>query len=165
MKHTTAFCVLAIACACSTATAFARQPMGFDLDITLSAKAADRLRATREGITVSASYYGDAKKDAEKHADDVGHIDLGTELIRLPGQAGKTHVSGKNVKSERFDWMDGAAKVNVNVFSSRVANKDNILTCDFIDADVAQVVKSQPISLHCALIEEHTEAELKPKQP
>src|SRR5690606_13529748 len=44
--------------------------------VTLSKKAAAKLAAEKEGIVVYASYYGDPKKSAEKHADEVGQIDL-----------------------------------------------------------------------------------------
>src|SRR5580765_6799915 len=157
--------VLVLACGFSAAAEVAPPPMGFDLAITLSDKAAKRLHATKEGITVSARYYGDPTPHAQKHANEVGQIDLGGEMLRLPGRAGPARISGKKILAGRLGWIQEGAKVNVNVFSSRLANKDNILSCDFIDADVAQVLKAQPIALHCALIEEKVPTEVKPKQP
>lgn len=161
MKHAMFAGILALACG-TPASASAQQPMGFDLDITLSPKATDRLRTTKEGITVSARYYGDPTKRAQKHANEVGQIDLGGETLQLAGHASHTHVSGRKVLANRLGWIGGNAKVNVNVFSSRRASKDNVLACDFIDTDVAQVVNVQPVELHCALIEENAQTRLKP---
>ena len=38
---------------------------------------------------------------------------------------------------------------------------DNLLGCDFIDGPLSNVQK-QPVTLHCALIEENYDTELKP---
>lgn len=159
MKRTSLAGMLVLACSVATAAA---PPFGFNLDITLSARAAERLRATKEGITVSARYYGDPTPRTQKHANEVGQIDLGGETLRLPGHAGRARFSGKQILAGRLGWIQGGAKVNVNVYSSRRSNKDNILSCDMIDTDVAQVVKVQPITLHCALIEENVPTEAKP---
>lgn len=162
MKNFTLACCLIAALIDHAAAAPAVEPLGFDLKISLSPKAAARLQATHEGITVSARYFGDPTEAAGKHANEVGQIDLGGEELRLPGRAGPSHVSGRDVKVDRFGWIQGGAKVNVNVFSSRLSHVDNILSCDFIDAEVAQVVKAQPIELHCALITEGRDTLLKP---
>lgn len=153
--------MLAVVCGLP-AMAAVHPPMGFDLDVTLSAKASDRLRASKEGITVSARYYGNPTKRAQSHANEVGQIDLGGETLQLPGHAGLAHVSGTKIFGGRLAWIQGEAMVNVNVYSSRRANKDNILDCDFIDAEVARVVKAQPVVLHCALIEERAPNQAKP---
>ena len=53
--------------------------------------------------------------------------------------------------------------VNVNVYSARLSNDDNLISCDFIDGPVSDLTTT-PITLRCALIEEGIEAELKPEQ-
>lgn len=146
----------------SQAQAQAPARFGFDVDIVLSPRAAERLRATKEGITVDASYSGDPKPGAEKQANEIGSISLGVERILRPGQAGRVHVSGETIESGRLAWIQGEVRVNVNVYSSRRHGGDNILNCDFIDAEVAKVVAAQPIHLRCALITEHADTALKP---
>ena len=145
----------------SAPAADAQTSMAFDFTINLSAKAAKKLAAAGEGLTVSASYYGDPKKSAEKHANEVGQIELGVERFDLPGKPGMAHVSGKRVETARLKWISTPAMVNVNVFSGRKSSADNILSCDFIDNEV-QVVTRQPITLNCALIEENVETQVKP---
>lgn len=156
------FRITALNLPASVATSPAAPPLGFNVDVTLTPKAAQRLKATHEGITVSASYYGDPKPGDEKHADEVGQIDLGNEQVMIPGQPGPVHITGKQVKRDRLRWIKGGVKVNVNVYSSRLSGPDNILNCDFIDGDVAAVVKQQPITLRCGLITEHPDTKLKP---
>lgn len=145
-------------------TAAAAEPLGFDLKISLSPQAAALLQSTREGITVSASYFGDPTEAARTHANRIGQIDLGREELHLPGRAGPAHVSGQGVEPKRLAWIQGRPKVNVNVFSSRLSHADNLLSCDLIDADVADVVKAQPVELHCALITERRETVLRPSK-
>lgn len=165
MRVTFWWCALAIALAAPAAVAApaaSATPYAFNLQIGLSAKAAARLLALHEGITVSASWYGDPKPDAVKHADEVGHIDLGVQDLRLPGRAGPVRISGAAIEQSRLVWVRDPVKVNVNVFSSRLSGPDNILACDFIDGDVSQVIAAEPVTLHCGLISEHPDTTIRP---
>lgn len=155
-------CALAIGATAPAIAATLATPYAFDLQIALSAKAAARLQSLHEGITVSASYYGNPKPDAVKHGDEVGHIDLGVQDLKLPGRAGAAHISGAAIEQARLAWVDGPVKVNVNVFSSRLSGPDNILACDFIDGDVSKVIAAEPVTLHCGLISEHPDTNMKP---
>lgn len=155
-------CLFALALAGLAGAAAAHEDLGFELNITLSPKAAERLRATHEGITADASYYGEPTAAAARRADEVGHIPLGVERIDLPGRAGPVRVSGQKVAIDRLDWISGGVKVNVNLYSARRSSGDNILACDFIDGSLAAVVKAQPVTLHCGLITENANTELKP---
>jgi len=162
MKIAFCFCALVLAGGSVAGAASAHEPLGFSLDITLSPKAAERLRATHEGIAANASYYGNPTAAAAKHGDEVGHIDLGVERHDLSAQAGRVRFTGHKVMLERLPWVDGGVKVNVNVYSARRSNEDNILACDFIDTDLAAVVKAQPVTLHCGLITENLQTQLRP---
>ncbi|PQZ25320.1 hypothetical protein CQZ93_14485 [Ochrobactrum vermis] len=137
--------------------------MGFDVIVSLSDKAAAKLTTDHETIIAFASYYGDPKKSAAKHVDEVGQIDLSPsdETVEISGAGGKLHISGDKVEAKRIDWVNGPVKVNLNVASGRKAGPDNILSCDFIDGALSQVRK-RPIKLHCSLIVENVENKLFP---
>lgn len=143
------------------APGFAGQKAGFDLDIELSAKAAVKLRAQKEAIIVDASYYGDPAPDGEKYANEVGQIDLGSERLEIPGRTGKAHITGTGLNSGRLRLISGPVKVNVNIYSARKSSTDNLLACDFIDGELANVMKA-PVILRCGLITERPETVLKP---
>ncbi|MBS0566428.1 MAG: hypothetical protein JSS59_03300 [Proteobacteria bacterium] len=155
-------CILALGLGASPPAASAHEPLAFNVRVTLSPKAAEKLKATHEGITASARYYGDPTPAAVKHADEVGQIDLGNEQVFLPGRAGPAHFTGRNVTNNRLGWIKGGVRMNVNVFSSRHSGPDNILACDFIDDSLATVIKAQPVTLHCGLITEHPDTLMKP---
>lgn len=158
LSRTAAFCTALLV---SSLPAHAETQVAFDFNVTLSPKAEKALVSTKEGITFSASYYGDPKKGAEKHANEVGQIDLGMERVDLPGKPGKVHVSGGDFDPKRLKWISGPVYVNVNVFSSRKSGPDNILSCDFIDTELKNV-KDQAPTLNCFLIEENAQTSVRP---
>jgi hypothetical protein len=135
--------------------------MSFDLYIELSAKAAAKLKRTGEGIIIRAAYYGNPTRAAEKHANEMGTLDLASETNALPGVAGRVHVSGKGISAKNLGMIKGSAMVNVSVYSARKASADNILNCDFIDAAVQRVTRA-PVTLKCSLIEEGLETNARP---
>lgn len=153
--------LLAASSLCLAPAAFAQVPAGFEFQITLSKQAAQKLAAAKEGITVQASWYGEPKQGAEKHADEMGQIMLGDERIDLPGKEGKARIKGAGFEQAAVKWLQGPAMVNVNIFSSRKAGPDNILSCDLIDGELLKV-QAQRITAHCALIEEDIQTGLKP---
>lgn len=155
--------IVAIFMLLASATLAMAQNMGFDVSVTLSKKAATKLAAEKEGIVVYASYYGDPKKSAEKHADEVGQIDLTPqdEEVEISGKGGIAHISGRTFDRKRIDWLAGPVQVNVNVASARKSSPDNILACDFIDGPLSDI-QEKPVTLHCGLIEEDPDTQQKP---
>lgn len=147
----------------NTAAMAAGPDMGFDVTIALSDKAVAKLASDHETIIAFASYYGDPKKSAAKHVNEIGLISLSPndETVEIAGTGGKVHISGDKVEVKRIDWVNGPVKVNLNVASGRKAGPDNILSCDFVDGTLAQVRK-RPITLHCSLISENVETKLFP---
>jgi len=127
----------------------------FDVRITLSDLAAERLRTTREGIVVSSYYTGEPLPSAENRANQIGTIDLGTENREVIGAEGLVRITGKKVDLRRLEWIKGSVLLNVNVYSARRTNPDNILSCDFFDGKLSSAVRKTPV-LHCTLIEERT---------
>lgn len=144
-------------------TATAQESMGFDINVTLSKKAAAKLASQKEGLVAFASYYGEPKRSSEKHADEVGQIDLTPqdEQVEIAGSGGGAHISGANVDPKRLEWLAGPVKVNLNIASGRKSSPDNLLACDFIDGALADIRKT-PITLHCSLIEERPDTKVWP---
>ncbi len=136
--------------------------LGFDLEIRLSKLATYELARRKEGITVSASYYGDPTPAGKRHTNEVGLIDLGRESFALRGISGPARVTGATVDRKRLGWIAGPPTVNVNVFTSRRSSPNNLVTCDIIDGPVARVAKARTI-LVCGLISEKRDAAVFPR--
>lgn len=140
----------------------ADSPFGFTVDLTFSAKAEERLASLHEEVIVSASYYGDPSAKGKEFADDVGRFDLGTETVQVQASPGTAKITGNQVGESDLEWIEGRPNVNVNVFTARISSDDNLISCDFIDGPLDDVIQSMPVALHCTLIEEEVDAEPKP---
>ena len=144
-------CAAILLCGCSVEAA--ESDLAFSVHVTLSQRAAAKLASTSEAMIVSASYSGAPKPSAEKHADEVGQINLGAENVEAAGKAGTVHVPGAKVNRDHLSWVEGPIMLNVNVYSARHAGPDNILSCDIFDGPLQDAVR-KPISLNCSLIAE-----------
>lgn len=137
-------------------------PFGFTVDLSFSTDALDRLTKLGEEVIVSASYYGEPSAKGEEFADDTGRFVLGTEDVQAPAAPAIVQITGDQVGENDLEWIDGAPNVNVNVFTARLSGDLNLISCDFIDGPLEDVIQSMPVALQCALIEEEIETELKP---
>lgn len=125
----------------------------FSVVVTMTPAAAERLTRDHEGVVVSAWYYADPKKGAERQANPVGLVDLGTEELALDGAGGQAHVSGSTIDPAAFALIGGPLQVNVNIWSARRSGPDNILACDFFDGLLSRA-QMAPVELRCGLIVE-----------
>jgi hypothetical protein len=148
---------LAIAPVISTGAIRTRnEPYAFQVRITLSDKAAATLKRLDEGIVISASYSGDPKPSAKRHADQIGQIALGIQNVEIPGRPATVIVSGSHVKRGRVAWIRGPILLNVNAYSARHSGPDNILNCDFFDGRLRDTAR-RTVPIHCSLIEERAQ--------
>jgi hypothetical protein len=128
----------------------------FDVQISLSQKAAARLASQSETIIVSSRYFGDPVPGAEKHTNQIGQIDLGVQRDEVPGRSQTVHVDGAKVFPNRLAWIQGPAMLNVNVYSGRHSSSNNLLECNFFDDKLQNAVR-EPLKIHCTLIGEKPE--------
>jgi hypothetical protein len=160
LRRTTVIAALCLAITPALASGAVRtksEPYAFQVRITLSDKAAATLKRLNEGIVISASYSGDPKPSAKRHADEIGRIPLGVQNVELPGKPGTVIISGSHVKRGRIAWIRGSILLNVNAYSARRSGTDNILTCDFFDGRLRDALHRM-VPIHCSLIEEKAEA-------
>lgn len=113
---------------------------GFTIDLALSARASAELARRGEGITASIMYSGEPRPAYASRGDETtGEIDLGEELVTVPGRAGAITVTGQRLRRERLPWLRGAPQVLVNIFSARQRGPDNLLDCGIISGPLNQV--------------------------
>src|SRR5690606_15354790 len=137
------------ASATETPAAGASAGLARTVEITLSPAAAARLAETNERITVSAFWYGQAAEGVEANED--GTIGLGDEQITLPGTGGSARLAAEGVPPAD-DRLAGPVHMNINVFSAREGNADNLLDCEFYDAPATDA--PDPLTFNCTLIGE-----------
>ena len=160
-----ALCLVVPATLLATATAYAETktgPFGFQVQVTLSPKAAERLSSLSEGITLSSFYYGEAAKKptkaeiraAEQDGQQAGQIEIPGDTVTIAGMPGTAEMPGRALgKKEAALYGRNVVRVNVNVFSARLHSEDNLLDCALFDDEVA-IAKAKPVEILCRLIGE-----------
>jgi hypothetical protein len=128
-------------------------PSSFDIQILLSQRAAAKLESLSEGIVIAATYSADTAPGAERHADQIGRIDLDRKTAVISGRPQFVHIAGPRIAHSLLAETHGPILLNVNVYSARRSGPDNILNCDFFDGNLAEAVR-KPLTLHCSLINE-----------
>lgn len=130
----------------------AASPYAFEVNLTLTPRAAETLVALKERVIVDAMYFGLAvSADApgvDAHGMEVGlggddvEVDPLNAVVTAPG----TGFDATNIKS-----ITGEPEVLVNVYSARKTQQDNLLKCDLYQGPVSMAQK-QPVEIKCDLI-------------
>lgn len=150
------YCILLSGMALPFSIAMAQPPdtmPSFDVEITLSQKAAAKLSSLSEGMVIAATYAGDPVPGAEKHANQIGQIDLGRQTIDISGRPQFVLIPAPHIRHDALSEIRGPILLNVNVYSARRHGPDNILSCDFFDGNLEEAVHKH-LSLHCSLVGE-----------
>ena len=119
------------------------------LEISFDPAAAAKLAAMGERVTVSAWYYGEPLGEGLIHVDEMGQVWLGTETFDI-WPLDQTVSIGGSLGGAPMGWV-AQPMVNVNVYSSRLADQNNLLECDLVDGPFDELaMDAQPI--RCKLI-------------
>jgi hypothetical protein len=119
------------------------------LRITFDPAAAKALADMGEMVTVSSHFYGFPKAGATMKPDEMGMITLGIEDITIH-PADTTLETGGLLLSAPLDQVEEPL-VNVNVYSARFANEDNLLDCNLLpEESLAKMTGPQDIT--CKLL-------------
>lgn len=128
-------------------------PPKYSVVVTLSAKAAAKMTATKEQTVVDVTYSGDPNAAGKKKVTEFGIL-LGEEQVKLGPTGGTAAFVGKGFKPAEVKFIKpGSAKVLVNVFSARLGNEDNLLDCGLFEGSFAEAA-AKPVAIACKLIGE-----------
>lgn len=129
----------------------------FDVVVSLSPVAAKQLAQTKEGIIVSADYFGYPTVAAQQQqlADPrEPWMTLKRAQIELGASGGTAHFAAARFDEKQLGLIEkGEPQVNINVYSARKASQDNVLDCGMFQ-DTLQVAAQEPIKIECKLIAE-----------
>lgn len=155
----------AIAALILTASAFVlparAETLGFALTLKLSDKLKSELAAKNETIIVRVAYYGEPNEAGASEVDEMGQIALGEEEHEVTPADAPVEISGAAVPAAKLALIAGKPSVNVNIFSGRKSSEDNLISCDFIDGPVEELL-AQPTEINCGLITEDPVTMMKP---
>ncbi|GAB1478430.1 hypothetical protein MASR2M74_09770 [Paracoccaceae bacterium] len=119
------------------------------LKIGFDPAAAKALADMGEMVTVSSHFFGFPKEGATMQPDEMGMIPLGIEAITIhPGDA-VIEVGGV-LTTAPLDQVDEPL-LNVNVFSARFVNEDNLLHCSLLPEESLSKLTG-PQEITCKLL-------------
>jgi hypothetical protein len=123
----------------------------FQVEITLTDKAAEKLKASGDMLEVDAYYYGTPRAGDTTPVNDNGDIDLGDDSKTISHPATVT-IGGAEYDASLLEHIiDGEPHLLINVNSA--THDENILECDIFEDKLSVAVKG-PNKLNCKLIGE-----------
>ncbi|UTA54932.1 hypothetical protein L3D22_03560 [Lysobacter soli] len=134
----------------------------FDVEITLTPAARERLVSQHESLIASADYFGYPSARAQQQrvpGSENPWLTLHRKQVELQGaQLDGTpvaHFPAVSLDAKQLAWTDApdAPQVNLNVYSGRRSSPDNLLDCTMFQ-DTLAVASRAPIRLACGLIGE-----------
>ncbi len=124
----------------------------FTIEVSLSAKARDRLAMPPDSIIVSAAYFADPTPATGNQANDVDQIGLGRAQAEVPTD-GTVAFDGNPLQQDRLGLVQSEPQVNINVYSGRKSSSDNPPDCGMFQDSLAVAAKA-PIEIGRKLIPE-----------
>jgi hypothetical protein len=118
------------------------------IDLVLDPAAEAALQGREEWVVVSAWYFGDPAVDSVP-MDEMGLVYLGEERVTV-FPVSQRIVLGGALAGAPVDWVIEPL-INVNVFSARLTDQNNLLNCGLVEGPVAEMAGAvQTIS--CSLL-------------
>ena len=132
-------------------------PYAFGINLTLTARAAERLASTDERVIVDAMFYGLPVKDDAPGVNPEGmEVGLGSSQIEVAPETAVVKVTGEGFDATYMTSVKGEPEVLVNVYSARKTHENNLLSCGIYQGPVPMAQK-KPVDIQCDLIDGLTE--------
>jgi hypothetical protein len=131
----------------------ARPAAGFAIEVHYSPRAGAEMARRGESLSIAVFYGGEPSRLGRRHAAEDGTIALGDEVLTVSGRPQRVAISGRSFRADRLSWVQGGARVTVNLYSARRTSRDNFLDCGLIEGPIAQIAGSTQ-RVHCRLLGE-----------
>ena len=140
--------IMGLACALAMSSAAHAENHTVGILITFDEPTIARLTSLGEWVTVSAYYFGDpAREDAP--TDEMGMVYLGHEEANIFPATQRVEIGGF-LDAAPIEWVTEPL-VNVNIYSARFVDVNNILDCGLVEGPVA-ALSAQDQTINCTLI-------------
>ncbi|MGZ3305576.1 MAG: hypothetical protein ACXU8U_06915 [Asticcacaulis sp.] len=125
-------------------------PYAFDLTLEMSPKAEAELKQPGKGLSIDASYYGDAAPAYRSEADKLNRIYLGEERWDYSAGARRIHLHGEPIDTSKLpQTRDGEVQTVVSVHLSE-SSPDDPFTCHYYVGPVRRA-QQYPQVVRCEL--------------
>jgi hypothetical protein len=127
-------------------------PYAFEVNLTLTPRAAEKLASTNEKVIVAAMYFGVPVSETAPGVDDHGmEVGLGGDDIEVAPETAVVKAPGTGFDPTHIASIKGEPEVLVNVYSARKTHADNLLSCGIYQGPV-KMAQQRPVEIQCDLI-------------
>ena len=148
LRTAAAVAALTLLCQCSGGH---KAATGFDVNLTLTPAAAEKLKALSQTVELSGYYFGAPIEAARDKVNEAGEIELGEDLINAGAASGKVHVPGTGIDPVALQAVNGGQpSVLVSAWLNPSSGLENVLACTTFKGTVAEAQKA-PVAISCDL--------------
>jgi hypothetical protein len=122
-------------------------PYSFAVQIEMTPAAADKIKASGDGLVVTAFYYGLARPEFSSEADSAGRIRVGYESPSYGGDARRVRMQAQDIDESLLPKVvNGEVLALLSVYSTAPqGNPDDTLYCRSAVVTVKQVKDKVPV--------------------
>lgn len=127
----------------------------FEIKVSLSPKAEEKLKAKKETIIVAAYFSGQPKDTTTKEFQESGSMSLAMTHTEIRSDSVVAKIEGAKFARSVYDSLaDKDIQLLINVYSGRRSGPDNLLNCDILEEKMS-VVQGKQYTIKGKLIIEH----------
>lgn len=122
---------------------------GFDVALTLTPAAAEKLKSLNQTVEVSGYYFGAPVDAAKEKVNEAGEIELGEDLIAGGAASGTVHLPATGIDPVALAAVNGGQpSVVVSAYLNPTSGMENVLACTTFKGTVAEAQKA-PVAISC----------------
>jgi len=127
----------------------------FEIKVSLSPKAEEKLKARKETIIVAAYFSGQPKDTTIAEFQESGAMSVAVSHTEIRNDSIVAKIEGAKFARSLYDSLaDKDIQVLINVYSGRRSGPDNLLACDILDEKMS-AAQGKQFTIKGKLIIEH----------
>lgn len=119
------------------------------LNLTFDDETRLTLAQIGERVTVNAIFFGEPTDEGRDFTDEMGQVYLGTETFDI-WPVDQTLILGGSLDGMPGDLVV-QPMINVNVYTSRIKDENNLINCGIIEGPVAELAEGAQ-SIACKML-------------
>jgi hypothetical protein len=138
--------------AASVAASPAAIDYSYDIALSFTPAAMEKIKARGSQMEIAALYYGNARPSTVQLADPKdGTIHLNTDKVQVEAKDQTVHMTGAGVQTENLQHITAQKPlVQLNVYSTKGGEKDGLVGCSVFQ-DYVESAQAKPVAIHCDL--------------
>lgn len=136
--------------AASASPSSAAADYSYDIALTFTPAALEKIKARGSQMEVAALYYGNARPSTVQMADPKdGTIHLNTDKVQIEAKDQTVHMTGEGVDPAKVPHITAEKPlVQINIYSTKGGKKDGLIGCGVFQ-DYVESAQVRPVAIQC----------------